>query len=215
MNASSTIKKGTAATKKGKEVTPAVQNSAVVPDVDKPTLEAKHKAVVAYIAAWRDQLPDRLSEKYGGAKGGGGIGYMYGGKDPSKPTEVKAGGTEKEALQKKWVWEEVGSEGGASSVNTYDGMDVTFGKGFAAGGGLEPMLSKLFAKDAAAKDMFLDAGLALIDGKWQMVNTDLGAIEDGKNALRLFEVNPKLLSIFVTMAEDPKACGGRSSDNLR
>jgi hypothetical protein len=198
------IKKGTAATNKGKETIAAVQNSAVVPDVAKPALEAKQQAMIAYIAAHREQLPDLLSEKHGGAKGGGGIGYMYGGKDPSKPSEVKAGGAGDEALRKKWVWEEVGSEGGASSVNTYDGMDVTFGKGFAAGGAVESMLSLLFAKDPAAKDLFLDAGITIDKGQWQMVNTDLGAIEDGKNALRLFEVNPRLLSIFVSMAEDPK-----------
>jgi hypothetical protein len=199
-----TVKKGTPATKKGKDVVAAVQNSAVVPDVAKPTIDVKQQQMVNYIAATRDQLPDLLSAKYGNAKGGGGVGYMYGGKDASKPTDVKAAGTDKPSLQKKWVWEEVGSEGGASSVNTYDGMDVTYGKGFAAGGAVESMLQLLFAKDPAVKDMFLDAGVTIDKGKWQVVNTALGAIEDDKNALHLFEVNPKLLSIFVTMAEDPK-----------
>jgi hypothetical protein len=37
-----------------------------------------------------------------------------------------------------------------------------------------------------------------------MVNTDLGAVEEGTNALRLLEVNPKLLSLLITIGEDPK-----------
>ncbi len=199
-----TITKGTPATTKGKDKVAAVQNTAHVPEIDKPALDDAKQKIVATIAAHREALPDVLSAKYGAAKGCGGVGYMYGGKDAAKPTAVQAGGADKPALQNKWVWEEVGSEGGASSVNTYDGMDVTFGKGFAAGGAVEAVLTSLFAKDPEAKNLFLDAGVTIAKGQWQMVNTELGAIEDGKNALRLFEVNPKLLSVFVTMAEDPK-----------
>jgi hypothetical protein len=36
------------------------------------------------------------------------------------------------------------------------------------------------------------------------VNTDLGAVEEGDNALRLLQVNTKLLSLLISMAEDPK-----------
>src|SRR5204863_318626 len=82
---------------------------------------------------------------------------------------------DKGAKNEKWVWEEVGSEGGASSVNTYDNMHVTLGKGFAAGGALEAVLKTLFAKDAEVKNQFLDAGLALdAKSQWPAVNTVAG-----------------------------------------
>lgn len=197
-----TIKKGAPADKAKK--TPVVQNTANVPEIAKPELDDAKQKIVKTIADHRAALPDLLSAKYGGAKGKGGIGYMYGGKDGGKPSSVQKGGTDKASLQEKWVWEEVGSEGGASSVNTYDGMDVTFGKGFAGAGNVGSLLTKLFAKDAEIKNLFLDAGVTIAGGQWQLVNTDLGAIEDGDNALRLFEVNPQLLSVFVSMAEDPK-----------
>lgn len=101
------------------------------------------------------------------------------------------------------VFEEVGSEGGASSINTYDGMDLTYGKGFALTT-LPGVLNALFAKDPSTNDLLMDAGMTLDQGKWLVVNTELGAIEEGMSALRLLEVDPKLLSLFITMGEDPK-----------
>src|SRR5204863_8612 len=83
--------------------------------------------IVDYVRLRRDALPDLLSAKYGGVPGKAGIGYMYGGKNPQKPTSVKDAEKkpdDKGAKNEKWVWEEVGSEGGASSVNTYDNMHV-------------------------------------------------------------------------------------------
>lgn len=195
-----TVKKGTPA--KGK--TPAVQNVAVVPDVAKPTLDGKQQAIVDQIKKNRDALPDLLSgTPAAGATGSAGVGYMYGGKNPGKPTSVKAGGTDPKSTREKWIWEEVGGEGGSSSINTWDNMHVTYGKGFAASTTLPGVLNALFAKDPAAKAMLEDVGVALDGSEWMVVNTDLGAVEVGMNALRLLETSPKLLSVLITIGEDP------------
>jgi hypothetical protein len=89
-------------------------------------------------------------------------------------------------------------------VNTYDDLNVTLGHGFGAAGGLQQMLNALFARDAAARDAFLDAGVALDGAQWLLVDTERGGVEVGTNALRLLQVDPKLLSVFVTIAEDPQ-----------
>jgi len=204
-----TIKKGTAAKKQGKLVTPAVQNTAVVPAIPMPHLDKKQQAIIEYVKMKRAALPDRLTgTAFAGKAGGGGIGYMYGGRNPGAPTSVKAAGTDDKAKHEKWIWEEVGSEGGASSINTYDtdasGSDnVTFGMGFAKST-LPSLLKALFAKDPEIKKALLDAGLALDGSKWLIVNTDLGAVEEGTDALRLLEVNTKLLSLLMNIGEDPK-----------
>jgi hypothetical protein len=72
----------------------------------------------------------------------GRTGYMYKGEDKAEP-EI-SGETEFEKEVKREIYNEIISEGGFSSVNTYDGEIFTWGKGFAINGQLKDVLKDMY-----------------------------------------------------------------------
>jgi len=172
-----------------------------IPEVPVPELSAAQKGIVARIAANRSRIPQQLDklklQKYG---------YFYGGKTPEpKPGKLETGDADRDAAVKV-VYDELTREGHWSAVNTYEAdVPLTLGKGFASVGLLQELMTNFFAKDPAAEEMLLAAGLALTkEKKWLMLNTDTGLVEEGGNALNLLRFNTDLLSLLVTIQESPE-----------
>jgi hypothetical protein len=178
----------------------------VVPAVESGTLTAAQQQVVNQIHANREKLPSLISDKDVAKKG---VKYhdAVTAQETATPTELQnasAPGTR----ARKLVWEEVRTEGGLDSINTYDSEIVTWGKGFSAKShSMNEVLLTLFESDPEAKQMLFDAGIALTARDWMVVNGDTGGIETGDNALRLLQFDRKLLSVFITLGSDPKHSG--------
>jgi hypothetical protein len=103
------------------------------------------------------------------------------------------------------VWSELGGEGSAASINTYDnqGAILTWGRGFSAKGELREAMARLFAADPAVRNMLLDAGFTLKDGEWLAVDVASGEVKSGDDALNLVRWNKAILSRLIDIAEDP------------
>ena len=132
-------------------------------------------------------------------------GYFYIGKTLKEPSIIQNinSNSERKFLVKKAVWDELKHEGNTSSINAYDSQLLTWGRGFGARVGLLPLvLDRLFA-DAAVSNIFLQYGIKWKQG-FQVVNLQTGMIESGLSALRLIQADPKLLGVFVLVAEDPR-----------
>ena len=132
-------------------------------------------------------------------------GYFYVGKTLKEPSVIQNINTssERKLLVKKAVWDELKHEGNTSSINAYDSQLLTWGRGFGARVGLLPLvLDRLFA-GAAVANIFLQYGIKWKQG-FQVVNLKTGMIESGLSALRLIQADPKLLGVFVLVAEDPR-----------
>ena len=168
------------------------------PKVPPPAQSEQQKAIVKAIKDFRSALPDRMGSIKQLSSGG----YMYLGATKVFPESFNP----KERLH-SIVWKELLKEGGASSINTYDNQILTWGFGFgAAFGGLPAVMEELFALCPEARDLLLDAGIAMVREKgqavWMVVNTETGAIELGKNALEMMKIDRKLLSVLITLGED-------------
>ncbi len=132
-------------------------------------------------------------------------GYFYEGKTLKEPSVIQTinSNSERKLLVKKAVWEELKHEGNTSSINAYDSQLLTWGRGFGARVGLlPPVLDRLFA-DTTVANIFLQYGIKWKQG-FQVVNLETGSIESGLSALRLIQADPKLLGVFVLVAEDPR-----------
>ena len=93
---------------------------------------------------------------------------------------------------------EMSREGKWSAVNTYDDAVVTLGKGFTRGL-LAKVMQDFFKNDPEARDTFLDLGITWMHDTVMVVSPK--GIEVGDNAMRLIELEPAILSVFVNMAE--------------
>jgi hypothetical protein len=133
-------------------------------------------------------------------------GYKYSrdpGLDP-RPTSLQGVNARRTAINQE-VWSELGSEGSAASINTYDnqGAILTWGRGFSAKGELQEAMARLFAADPAVRNLLLDAGFTLKDGEWLAVDVSTGQVMTGDNALNFVRWNTAILSQLIDIAEDP------------
>ncbi|MDQ3928356.1 MAG: hypothetical protein M3328_04310 [Chloroflexota bacterium] len=99
------------------------------------------------------------------------------------------------------LWQDIGGEGDPSSMNTWDMMNVTYGRGFAAGGQLQQVMQILFKSDPDAAKIFFDAGIAMEGGQFLVVNLDSKLAELNDSAERVIQVDRKLVSLFVNLAQ--------------
>lgn len=124
------------------------------------------------------------------------------GKDTTTPKALEGEAGEgiegKRKQAQKWVWEEFQHEGGSLSINAYDEMRMTWGRGM-AGVHLEGFFQKVIS-DEKAKQAFLRFGVTF-DGTWKIVNVANGAIETGSEALQLMQARPEILAAFKYAAE--------------
>jgi hypothetical protein len=174
------------------------------------TLDAKATAIIAAIK--KNRAVDTSFLKLTKYKPKGSkteqLGYTWA--DASKDTTapkalegiVSAEGAQtlegKRKIAQQWVWEEFAHEGGSLSINAYDEMRMTWGRGM-AGAHLEGFFSKVIA-DPEAKKAFLRFGITF-DGTWKVVNVANGAIETGTEALQLMQAHPEILAAFRYAAE--------------
>lgn len=123
--------------------------------------------------------------------------------DP-KPTSLQGVDARRTAINQE-VWSELGGEGSAASINTYDnqGAILTWGRGFSAKGELQEAMARLFAADPAVRNLLLDAGFTLKDGEWLAVDVSTGEVKSGDDALNLVRLNKAILSRLIEIAEDP------------
>ena len=123
--------------------------------------------------------------------------------DP-RPTSLQGADARRTAINQA-VWSELGGEGSAASINTYDnqGAILTWGRGFSAKGELQEAMARLFAADPAVRNLLLDAGFTLKDGEWLAVDVSSGEVKSGDDALNLVRWNKAILSRLIDIAEDP------------
>ncbi len=168
-----------------------------IPDVKKKQpgeLTEQQRMIVDFIDRERGLIPTRLSDlkvhPYGKNPQAG---YIYGGNPAGDP---KPGAVASDPINQA-IWTELGGEGGNSAINSYDEMILTWGKGFGAKGLLPEVMKRL---PKTIIDALMDAGIAYFNGKWLVVNTDTGYVEEGDNALRLLQFNTTLLSLLINLA---------------
>lgn len=138
-------------------------------------------------------------------------GYVYLGKTPQEPSAIRSlpeDSSDRAAKIKKVVWEELRHEGETSAINAYDSQLLTWGRGFGARAGMLPQVMEILFKDRAVAEAFLSYGIDFIAAEkekgYRVVNLRTGAVEAGVDALRLIQTDPRLLGVFVKIAEDPR-----------
>jgi len=138
-------------------------------------------------------------------------GYVYSGKTPQEPSAIRSvppDTSDRAAKIKRVVWEELKHEGENSAINAYDSQMLTWGRGFGARAGLLPEVMEILFKDRAVAEAFLSYGIDFIAAEkergYRVVNLRTGAVEAGVDALRLIQTDPRLLGVFVKIAEDPR-----------
>jgi hypothetical protein len=177
-------------------------NPMVIPNEVVPTMDDSLH-IAQQIGLNRMSIPNH-ADKLIPQKNGG---YMYAGKFNVKPSGVKDKLDDTEDIEARIntvLWKELGSEGGVSSINTYDNQKVTWGKGMGAKGLLPETLNTLFATNPEIKNMFLDAGIALNGHTWRVVNTQDGLIYTGDAALQIIQSDTQLLSLLIEIGENEK-----------
>ncbi|HEX2915923.1 MAG TPA: hypothetical protein VH186_34495 [Chloroflexia bacterium] len=123
---------------------------------------------------------------------------------------VSANDKEKATLSA--IAEELKSEGGFNSINTYDNQGLTWGKGFAAGGKLGDLLQEYFKLVPGARAEFYKMGITCDEKNWVwVVDTDdqkqYGGSGNADTALdRLNKKHPKMMAniaaFMVKQGED-------------
>jgi hypothetical protein len=139
------------------------------------------------------------------------FGYTYPGKTLQEPSVIKsipANTADRLSRIKRVVWDELKHEGETSAINAYDSQLLTWGRGFGARAGMLPPVMEILFQDRAVAEAFLSYGVNFIarekENGYRVVNLKTGAVETGVNALRLIQTDPRLLGVFVKIAEDPK-----------
>ncbi len=127
-------------------------------------------------------------------------GNMYGGIKTGTPTAVTDGTASK---QQQAVISELTSEGGWTSINTYDNQVFTFGRGFAAFGTLPQLLEEWFQDDNIANE-FKKYGVTLNGTHIQVVDTEKGKVVTDKEAYQYIKEHIELQYLFVNIGEDPE-----------
>lgn len=155
--------------------------------------------MIEKLKANRDALDPGTVLAMNGYKGDRQAGYIYNGSN-SKGIDPTGGGSPKRREVIAQIQQEIGGEGGYSAVNTYDDAIVTLGRGFTRQI-LAKIMQQVFAEAPAVKQMFVDVGFTWENGIARAVNFESGGIEEGDSALRMIQFEPKVLNLFVTLAE--------------
>jgi hypothetical protein len=169
------------------------------------TLDTTQEAVTDFIR--REQSTIRVRPLQAIPKSENSMGgYKYG-RNPEldpKPTNLHGIDARRTAINQA-IWSELGGEGSAASINTYDNQSaiVTWGRGFSAKGELPEAMARLFAADPSVRNSLLDAGFTLKDGTWLAVGVGSGEMKSGDEALNLVRWNKAILSRLIEIAEDP------------
>src|SRR5580658_3396938 len=174
-----------------------------IPDVPVRQLGETEKGIVQAIRDAREKLPaasDKLSVKP--FKKDTQAGYFYAGSNEAAGAAAGASDPKRQRILDA-IAEEISREGHLSAVNTYDDAVVTLASGFTRAK-LADLMQSFFAADPTAQDRFLDIGIAWTGGQALVVNTTSGAVEEGDDALHLIQLEPRILSQFINLAEDPK-----------
>jgi len=191
----------------------------VIPDIgfDKSQLSDGEWTWVELIARHRERLPEIIGAA--NAKNDfDGSGYSYRGKTKAIPTALQSSGTtpadndkvEKLKALRLVAWKEITGEGQASSLLTGKGQGITLGYGYGGRGLLPELMKTIFAKHPDVRDALLDAGIAYTD-TWLVVNTEIGAVETGNDALALLRYDTQLQNALVSVMEsDAIGTSGRT-----
>jgi hypothetical protein len=138
-------------------------------------------------------------------------GYVYPGKTPQEPLAIRSlpeDPSDRAAKIKRVVWEELKHEGDTSAINAYDSQLLTWGRGFGARAGMLPQVMEILFKDRTVAEAFLSYGIDFVAAEkekgYRVVNIRTGAVEIGVDALRLIQTDPRLLGVFVKIAEDAR-----------
>lgn len=161
-----------------------------------PNPAPEKAAISTSIKSNRDSVPVHLTDKNKVPNG-----YMY---DPfagiaqPQPSAILPNTVE------AWIWEELRSEGSYTSINTYDNMVVTWGRGI-AGGNVAKLLKSVFSTHPDVQEEFNQVGIGLDDsGILTVVDTDQNCIKKGPYALQLIKGNRKLLDFLVDVSLNDK-----------
>jgi len=191
----------------------------VIPDIGlaKDQLSDGEWTWVELIARHRERLPevigaDNVKNDYDG------YGYLYRGKTKATPSALQSGGTtptgsdkdEKLKALRLVAWKEITGEGAASSLLTGKGQGITLGYGYGGRGLLPELMKTIFSRHPDLRDALLDAGIAYTD-TWLVVNTEIGAVETGNDALALLRYDTQLQNALISVMEsDTIGTSGRT-----
>jgi hypothetical protein len=149
-------------------------------------------SLIAAIQANRENVPEHLTAKNKVRNG-----HMYdpfSGKSQPQPADIQPDTIE------AWIWEELKSEGSYTSINTYDNMVVTWGRGI-AGSNIAKVLKGIFASNPAIEAEFNNVGIGLdANGILQVVDTAKNSIKTGNFALQTIKSETKLLDFLVDIS---------------
>jgi hypothetical protein len=183
-----------------------------------------HRAWAGYIAKQRQNTPTKLLSLHQG-KGG----WVYAGKggsdaDPSQLTKAPDQTDPKTKAQ--WqVWNEMRHEGGASSINAWDRMGLTWGRGHASGWGntaelddkgkpregvgiLPRVMSRLVQDPDMARELKRYGIWWETGNVWLAVNTETASVETASNALSLIQGSREILAALIKISEDTDPAHG-------
>ncbi|MEO7215512.1 hypothetical protein [Mucilaginibacter sp.] len=151
---------------------------------------------ITAIKANRANVPDHLTDKNKVKNG-----YMYdpfSGKPQPQPASIQPNTVE------AWIWEELRSEGSYTSINTYDNMVVTWGRGV-AGANIAKVLKSVFGAHSDIQTEFNNVGVALnANGILQVVDTTQNCVKEGSFALQIIKADKKLLDFLVDISLNDK-----------
>jgi hypothetical protein len=149
-------------------------------------------SLVAAIQANRQSVPEHLTARNKVRNG-----HMYdpfSGKAQPQPAEIQPDTIE------AWIWEELKSEGSYTSINTYDNMIVTWGRGI-AGSNIAKVLKGVFANNPDIESEFNNVGIGLdANGILQVIDTAMNSIKAGSFALQAIKAETKLLDFLVDIS---------------
>jgi len=148
------------------------------------------------IKANRANVPDHLTDKNKVKNG-----YMYdpfSGKPQPQPASIQPNTVD------AWIWEELRSEGSYTSINTYDNMVVTWGRGV-AGANIAKVLKSVFSAHSDIQTEFNNVGIALnANGILQVIDTTQSCVKEGSFALQTIKADKKLLDFLVEISLNDK-----------
>jgi hypothetical protein len=179
-------------------------------------LDAGRKATVAAIAAARQEFDKAHGARitlgaYTQRQLGRVVGWIYSGirkelgpdPTPRQITTPAAGVDPRATRAQSAVWEELRNEGGISSINSYDEQIVSWGRGLGGNSGAMGEAMDHALADGAVRDAFLGVGISRESGRWLVVNTRTGAVEEGNNALALMAAKRDVLASLSAISEHP------------
>ncbi|QXV64711.1 hypothetical protein INP83_16705 [Mucilaginibacter sp. 21P] len=153
-------------------------------------------AFITAIKANRANVPEHLTDKNKVKNG-----YMYdpfSGKSQPQPASIQPNTVD------AWIWEELRSEGSYTSINTYDNMVVTWGRGV-AGANIAKVLKSVFSAHSDIQTEFNNVGIALnTNAILQVVDTTQNCVKEASFALQTIKADKKLLDFLVDISLNDK-----------